>query len=125
MRLRRWAGLLTRILLLVPLAAGTRADCGASGTHSATVAEPGGAPDCHDASGPAHEHGGLPAAPSEPSGGPLSGHCPAYHSCALDFSFLAQRSGGDRQDPTPAPAPRRAGWLVSPSPLPEVPPPRV
>ncbi|HTL05559.1 MAG TPA: hypothetical protein VL241_07405 [Gemmatimonadales bacterium] len=116
------AGRCLRFLLLVPLLLGARLDCGAAAAEEAAAearqAQRSEA-DCHHAEDPAapdaprHSHGELPV-----------GHCPLYHSCALDFS-LALRV---RQARGPAlslvPAERRSAELRSRTQLPEVPPPR-
>ena len=111
-----------RLLLLVPLLLGARPDCGAAAAESVAADAhhgPRAEADCHHAGdpaapqGPEHSHGQLPA-----------GHCPLYHSCALDFSLAGRVRQSRGLALSLVPAERHSAELLSRTQLPEVPPPR-
>src|SRR6187549_3093621 len=81
-RMPRLVGSLVRIVLLIPLLAGARADCSMTDAGPAQARTAGAAvePGCHSTEAQPSDRGDAPAGPH--SGGPLSEHCPAYHSCA-------------------------------------------
>ena len=120
-------GLLTRILLLIPLLAGARIDCGAElpRAEADAVSSESAEADCHHASAAVDPRDESPAAPQQKhqhSGLPL-GHCPVFHSCALDFAFLANLSAKPHLGAVQPPH-RHSAALPLLSQLPEVPPPR-
>jgi hypothetical protein len=119
----RLVGSLVRIVLLIPLLAGARADCGMQdgGAAQARTAGAAAEPGCHSAEAQPSDRGDAPARPR--SGGPLSEHCPAYHSCALDFSVTARLEQAEAGLPS-LPTAMGSDAFATRSLLPEVPPPR-
>jgi len=119
----RLVGSLVRIVLLIPLLAGARADCSMTDAGPAQARTAGAAvePGCHSTEAQPSDRGDAPAGPH--SGGPLSEHCPAYHSCALDFSVTARLVQAEVGLPS-LPTAIDSDAFATRSPLPEVPPPR-
>jgi hypothetical protein len=119
----RLVGSLVRIVLLIPLLVGARADCGMTDGGAAQARAAGAAAErgCHSAEAQPSDRSDAPARPH--SGGPWSEHCPAYHSCALDFSVTARLIQAESSLPS-LPTAIASDPFATRSLLPEVPPPR-
>lgn len=124
MRLNQWLGRLTRVALLVPLLLGARIDCGPELTPGlAAVGSHDTESDCNHAGRASHGEMPAPRQHEHHSKAP-GGHCPVFHSCALDSAFLGRQSATkDRFTATLLPQ-RPLVILPHFDLLPDVPPPK-